>query len=43
VYFDALRLKIRAKFRLKVFNELKNRGQDDVLIAVVDDLRGFPD
>jgi transposase-like protein len=32
-----------AKFWLKVFNELKNRGLDDVLIAVVDGLRGFPD
>jgi putative transposase len=32
-----------AKFWLKVFNELKNRGLQDVLIAVVDGLRGFPD
>jgi transposase-like protein len=32
-----------AKFWLKVFNELKNRGLDDVLIAVVDGLRGFPE
>lgn len=32
-----------AKFWLKVFNELKNRGLDDILIAVVDGLRGFPD
>lgn len=31
------------QFWLKVFNELKNRGQDDVLIAVVDGLRGFPE
>jgi transposase-like protein len=31
------------KFWLKVFNELKNRGLDDVLIAVVDGLRGFPE
>lgn len=30
-----------AKFWLKVFNELKNRGLNDVLIAVVDGLRGF--
>jgi len=28
-----------AKFWLKVFNELKNRGLDDILIAVVDGLR----
>jgi putative transposase len=32
-----------AKFWLKVFNELKNRGLHDILIAVVDGLRGFPD
>ena len=32
-----------AKFWLKVFNELKNRGLDDILIAVVDGLRGFPE
>jgi transposase-like protein len=32
-----------AKFWLKVFNELKIRGLDDVLIAVVDGLRGFPE
>lgn len=32
-----------AKFWLKVFNELKNRGLDDILIAIVDGLRGFPD
>jgi hypothetical protein len=32
-----------AKFWLKVFNELKNRGLDDILIAVVDGLHGFPD
>jgi transposase-like protein len=30
-----------AKFWLKVFNELKNRGLQDILIAVVDRLRGF--
>jgi putative transposase len=28
---------------LKVFNELKNRGLHDILIAVVDGLRGFPE
>jgi putative transposase len=32
-----------AKFWLKVFNDLKNRGCHDILIAVVDGLRGFPD
>ncbi len=32
-----------AKFWLKVFNELKNRGVADVLIAVVDGLKGFPE
>lgn len=31
------------KFWLKVFNELKNRGLQDVLLAVVDGLRGFPE
>jgi transposase-like protein len=32
-----------AKFWLKVFNELKNRGLEDILLAVVDGLRGFPE
>src|SRR6201988_2070891 len=32
-----------AKFWLKVVNELKNRGLNDVLIAVVDGLKGFPE
>ena len=32
-----------AKFWLKVFNELKTRGVDDILIAVVDGLKGFPE
>jgi putative transposase len=32
-----------AKFWLKVMNELKNRGVQDVLIAVVDGLKGFPE
>jgi transposase-like protein len=32
-----------AKFWLKVMNELKNRGVNDVLIAVVDGLKGFPE
>jgi len=29
-----------AKFWLRVMNELKNRGVDDVLIAVIDGLKG---
>jgi putative transposase len=32
-----------AKFWLRVMNELKNRRVDDILIAVVDGLKGFPD
>jgi putative transposase len=32
-----------AKFWLRVMNELKNRGVDDFLFAVVDGLKGFPD
>lgn len=32
-----------AKFWLKVFNELKNRSLQDILITVVDGLRGFPE
>jgi len=32
-----------AKFWLRVMNELKNRGVDDLLIAVVDGLKGFPE
>ena len=32
-----------AKFWLRVLNELRNRGVEDVLIAVVDGLKGFPD
>jgi len=32
-----------AKFWLKVMNELKNRGVHDILIAVVDGLKGFPE
>ena len=31
-----------AKFWLRVMNELKNRGIQDVLVAVVDGLKGFP-
>ena len=32
-----------AKFWLSVMSELKNRGVQDILIAVVDGLKGFPD
>ena len=32
-----------AKFWLRVMNELKNRGVEDVLIAFVDGLKGFPE
>jgi putative transposase len=32
-----------AKFWLKVMNELKNRGVQDILFAVVDGLKGFPE
>lgn len=32
-----------AKFWLQVMTELKNRGVQDILIAVVDGLKGFPD
>lgn len=32
-----------AKFWLRVMNELRNRGLGDILIAVVDGLKGFPE
>jgi putative transposase len=32
-----------AKFWLSVMNELKNRGVEDILLAVVDGLKGFPE
>lgn len=32
-----------AKFWLKVMNELRNRGVEDILIAVTDGLKGFPE
>lgn len=32
-----------AKFWIRVMTELKNRGIEDILIAVVDGLKGFPD
>ena len=32
-----------AKFWMRVMNELRNRGVADILIAVVDGLKGFPD
>src|SRR5580693_5510895 len=31
------------KFWLKVINEMKTRGVNDILIAVVDGLKGFPE
>ena len=32
-----------AKFWLRVLNELKNRGVEDILLAIVDGLKGFAD
>ncbi|MEK9213404.1 transposase, partial [Sphingomonas sp. 2378] len=32
-----------AKFWLRVMNELRNRGGEDILLAVVDGLKGFPE
>src|SRR3954453_17454727 len=32
-----------AKFWLRVMNELRNRGVEDILVAGVDGLKGFPD
>ncbi len=32
-----------AKFWMRVMSELKNRGVNDILIAVIDGLKGFPD
>ena len=32
-----------AKFWLRVLNELRNRGVEDLLLAVVDGLKGFPE
>ena len=32
-----------AKFWMKVFNDLKTRGVNDILIAVTDGLKGMPD
>ena len=32
-----------AKFWLRVMNELRDRGVEDVLIAIVDGLKGFPE
>ena len=32
-----------AKFWLSVLTELKNRGVEDILIACIDDLKGFPE
>src|SRR3546814_17235917 len=32
-----------AKFWLRVMNELRNSGVEDIMLAVVDGLKGFPD
>lgn len=32
-----------AKFWLRLMNELRNRGTEDIMLAVVDGLKGFPD
>ena len=32
-----------AKFWLSIMNNLKNRGLEDIMIAVVDGIKGFPD
>ena len=32
-----------AKFWLRVMTEIRNRGTQDILIAVVDGLKGFPE
>jgi putative transposase len=32
-----------AKFWLRVMNDIHNRGTDDILIAVIDGLKGFPE
>jgi len=32
-----------AKFWLRVMNDIRNRGTEDILIAVIDGLKGFPD
>ena len=32
-----------AKFWLSVMNEMKNRGVQDILIVIVDGLKGFPE
>lgn len=32
-----------AKFWLRVMNELRNRGVEDIMLAVVDGLKGFPE
>ena len=32
-----------AKFWLSVMTELKNRGVQDILVACIDGLKGFPD
>jgi putative transposase len=32
-----------AKFWLRVMNEIRNRGTEDIMLTVVDGLKGFPD
>jgi putative transposase len=32
-----------AKFWLRVMTEIKNRGENDILIAIIDGLKGFPE
>ncbi len=32
-----------AKFWLRVMTEIKNRGANDILIAIIDGLKGFPE
>ncbi len=48
VYLDCIHVKARdsgagAKFWLQVVTELKNRGVQDIFIACVDGLKGFPE
>lgn len=40
---SALPARGSAKFWVSVMNELRNRGVQDILIAVVDGLQGFPE
>ena len=40
---EGWKIKVGAKFWLKVCTELKNRGIKDILIACIDGLKGFPE